>query len=128
MEKKSKYSLKVIYSYDIEDHADGNCSDCSSLDSIYSETITTNTIRLYHSGSKYITKKYYDTHLLHNPGKIVPNSELIDISPDDLMNEDMISFLTKFYTVPGCTSGGSGICEARGRFNVKIISVELVEK
>ena len=125
METKSNYLLRVTYSADIEDHVDGYCSD-EDLDPIYNKQMT-DTIRLYHSGSKYITEYYYDRYLLHNPGQIVPNSELLDISSDNLMNDKIIAYLTNYYTEPGCSTDGSGVCEARGVFNVAIISVELLE-
>lgn len=99
--------------------------DESNLDQVY-HVQKTDTIRLYHSGNKYITDNFYDRYLMHNPGFIVPDSDLIDIFCDDLMNDKIVTYFTNYYTKIGCSSGGSGVCGARGIFNVVIISIELL--
>lgn len=122
----SKYSLKVTYTADFEDHVnpDGYCSDLD-LDPVYSKKLT-DTIRLYHYGDKYVSENCY-RYLMHDPGQIVFDSELIDISSVDMMNDQMVTYLTDRFTVSGCSRGGSGVCGARGIFNVNILSVELLK-
>lgn len=121
METLSKYYLKIVYTCDIEDHADGYCSDYAYEDlDIVHNVHNTNMIRLYYCRNKYITEKYYNYYLMHDPGYNIPDSGLIEISCDDLMNDTLVSYFTNYYTEYGCSTDGSGACEARGTFNVSI--------